>query len=434
MSDQKSLYPDKKNTDEVALKKIGIVIGAVALFVIGIITGRSVDGLDSFDALNISNIIKKSDVKIVGDKEGDNAPSNIDFDLYWQVWGLVSDRFVDQGAIDNRKMFYESVKGMVSAQGDPHTIFLDPDETQAFNDSSTGSYFSGIGAELGYAEGWPIIVSPLKGSPAKAAGILAGDAILAVDGVDVTADDSILDLVTIIRGEKGTTVTLTVLHKGEQEKVDIDIVRDDITVESMEVTIENGIAIIELSRFSDASLREWNNNWDNIVNEISKNNVEGIVLDLRGNPGGFMDAAAYAASDFLSKGSIVFQQEDRDGHVTEEKVSRKGNLLDIPIVILVNGGSASASEILAGALQKNNRAMVVGEESFGKGTAQEVLEFDDGSSLHVTVMKWLLPDGTWISQDNKIEPDNIVELTVDDFKEGFDPQMDKALELLQQKN
>jgi len=427
MSDQTNLYPDKMNADESALKKIGIVIGAVILFVVGIITGRSVDGLDSFD---VSNIINHSDVKIVGDIDGANAPENIDFDLYWQVWGLTSDRFVDQTSIDNKKMFYESIKGMVSASGDPHTIFLDPTETKAFNDSNTGNYFSGIGAELGYADGWPIIVAPLKGSPAKEAGILSGDAILAVDGVDVTADDSIFDLVAVIRGEKSSIVTLTVLHDGETEPIDIEIVRDDITVESMDVVVENGIAVIGVSRFTDASLREWNNNWDNVVKSVIDQGATSIVLDLRGNPGGFMDAAAYAASDFLKEGALIFQQEDRDGHISEEKVSRKGRLLDIPVIVLVNSGSASASEILTGALQKNNRATVVGEESFGKGTAQEVLDFDDGSSLHVTVMKWLLPDGTWINKENKIKPDNVVELTPDDFKEGIDPQMDKALELL----
>lgn len=425
--EQKTLYPDKSNSDDQAIKKVGYGILAVMLFVVGIVTGRSVKGLDAF---NISNVINNSPVTIKGDSAGDSAPAEIDFDLYWQVWSATSDRYVDVEKVNEEEMFYDSIKGMVTAFGDPHTIFLDPTETSQFNDSNSGNFFSGIGAELGYQDNWPIIVSPLKGSPALASGIKPGDKILGVDGVDVKVGDSIYDLATTIRGEKGTDVVLTVLHKGDDKPVDITITRDSITVPSMEVTMDGDIAVLEVSRFTEASVAEWRSKWDSAVNEVIAQDAKGLVLDLRGNPGGYMDAASYAAGEFLEKGKIVLQQEDRNGHVQEDKVIRNGKLQDIPVVILVNGGSASASEILAGALQKNDRAVVVGEESFGKGTAQDVVEFNDGSSLHVTILKWLLPDGTWINQDNKIVPDKSVELTDDDFKNGIDPQMDKALELL----
>lgn len=425
--EQHSLYPDKSQSDDKAIKKVGYVIFVVMLFVAGVITGRSVKGLDAF---NVSNVLNDSKLEIKGDAKGDSAPASIDFDLYWRVWDATSARYVDEEKTDESKMFYDSIKGMVSAYGDPHTIFLDPTETSDFNNSNSGNFFSGIGAELGYADNWPIIVSPLKGSPALEAGIRPGDKILAVDGVDVKVDDSIFELATIIRGEKGTDVVLTVLHKGDTQPVDVTITRDSITVPSMEVTMDGDTAVLEVSRFTEASVAEWRSKWDSAVDEVVAQGAKGLVLDLRGNPGGYMDAASYAASEFLSKGEIVLQQEDRNGHVREDKVVREGKLQEIPVVILINGGSASASEILAGALQKNDRATVVGEESFGKGTAQDVVEFDDGSSLHVTVLKWLLPDGTWINEDNKIVPDNVVELTDEDFKEGLDPQMDKALELL----
>jgi carboxyl-terminal processing protease len=419
-----ALYNNKVISDKTTIKNFGLVIAAVALFVIGVITGRSVDADKVF---NFDRVAKNSKVEIKGDTKGEGLSDDIDFNLYWEVWSTISDRYVDSSKTDEKLMFYNSVKGMVTAYEDPHTIFLSPEETESFNDSSSGNFFSGIGAELGYEGGWPIIVTPLKGSPALAAGIKAGDKIMKVDDYEVSPNDSIFDLVTKVRGERGTDVVLTVLHRGDSTPVEITITRADITIPSMELEIEDGYAILELSRFTESTTRAWQEKWDAAVKQVGESKAKGLIIDLRGNPGGYMDSAIYAAGEFLPEGKIVMQQEDRNGHVREHKVLRKGKLQNIPVIILINEGSASASEILAGALQKNNRATVIGVESFGKGTAQDVVEFADGSSLHVTVLKWLLPDGKWISEENKVVPDIKVERTDDDFKAGLDPQMDRAL-------
>lgn len=420
MNDINEMYNSGSKSQNNAIKYSGMAVIAVLIFVAGVILGRSVDG-----SSGISGILDGSSF------DSSSVSADVDFDLYWTVWQTVAGRFVDEDVVNEDTMLYDSIKGMVSALGDPHTVYLDPDETEAFNSSSAGNYFSGIGAELGYEDGLMVVISPLKGSPAIDAGVRPGDVILAVDGEAFTADDTVFDAVAKIRGERGTKVVLTVLHKGDSTPVDITIVRDEITVPSMDVTIneDEKVAVIEVSRFTDSSLSVWQSNWDKAVDAVLESDAEGVIIDLRGNPGGYMDAAIYAAGEFLPEGSIVLQQEDRQGHVRDHTVLREGRLLDMEVVVLVNGASASSSEILAGALQKNDRATVVGMDSFGKGTAQEIVEFADGSSLHVTVIKWLLPDGTWISEDNKIVPDKKVDLTDEDFKEGNDPQMDAAIAL-----
>lgn len=422
----KKLYSMDHVSESTMMKWLGTAVIAVLIFVSGVISGRAFDiGLGDFQVSDLWD----GSVNVTGDKQGIGIIEDIDFDLYWTIWNTLEERFVTEEDVQEDKLFYDSIKGMVGSLGDPHTIFLDPDETEAFNDSNAGNYFSGIGAELGYEDGEIIVIAPLKGSPAIKAGIRPGDRITGVDGEPFGSDETIFDAVFKIRGEKGTTVTLTVVHRGDESPSEIPIVRDEITVPSMDFVYneQEDVAIIEISRFTEASLSAWQSKWDKMVEATIDSGAKGLVIDLRGNPGGYMDAAIYAAGDFLEEGSVALQQEDRDGHVREHKILREGRLLKMPVVLLVNEASASASEILAGALQKNDRAMVVGVESFGKGTAQEVLDFTDGSSIHITVIKWLLPDGTWISEENKIVPDKVVELTDEDFKAGSDPQLDGAL-------
>lgn len=420
------LYPN--TPDSKIMKNTGLAILAVMLFVGGIITGRSVEGLQGFKISDLWN----DTTTIGGDLTGESIDADINFNLFWTVWNTMEDRYVDPTKIEDEARFYDAIKGMVSSSGDAHTVFLDPNETSAFNSSNAGKYFSGIGAELGYANGIITVIAPLKGSPAIAAGIRPGDRILAVDGVKFTSNETIFDAVSKIRGEKGSEVVLTVLHKDGAATEDITIVRDDITVPSMDYLYDadTGVATIEVSRFTESTLSGWQAKWDQMVDKALADDADAVVLDLRGNPGGFMDAAIYAAGEFLEEGSIVTQQKDRQGHIRDSKVLREGRMLNMPVAILINEASASASEILAGALQKNGRAVVIGEESYGKGTAQEVVEFPDGSSLHITVLKWLLPDGTWLNPDNKIVPDMVVELTDEDFKAGDDTQMDKAVKEL----
>ena len=404
---------------ESSIKKlVGILILVVSVFVTGFAVGRVLED-------NTGGVLKEI--------KGITTSEDVNFDLFWDVWNTIEDGYVDEEKVDQQSMFYGSIKGMVGSINDSATVFLDPDETEEFNLSNEGKYFEGIGAELGYDDGSVIIVSPLEGSPAKEAGVRPGDVILKIDDYEVSSTDTIFDVVALIRGEAGTLVTLQVFRKGDFTPIDIEIERKEITVPSMnwELVEDNtDIAVINLDRFTDSSYTVWANNWDILVEEIVDNGIEKIILDLRGNPGGYFDAAIYAADDFLSDGKMIAQQRDRNGNLDVYKATRGGRLFDQEVVVLVDAGSASASEILAGALQENDRAELVGEETYGKGTAQSVVDFNDGSSLHITILQWLLPDGEGLTKENPITPDIEVEYTDEDFINGDDTRFQEAVKML----
>lgn len=400
---------DKKRD---ATKVLGVVILAVCMLAIGFAAGKLI------------NVDLETSLRTITSEKPN-------LDLFWEVWGVMESEFVNSDEIDQEDKKYGAIKGLVDSYGDPATVFLTPEETKTFNSTNEGKYFEGIGAELGYKEGYIVIISPLEGSPAKEAGIRPSDVILSVDGEDIEKGDNVYDVVTMIRGEAGTDVVLEVLHKGDLEPTEITITRGEITVPSMKVEfIEEDIAYLELARFTDASYLEWVNKWEQTTKEVLDKGVKKMILDLRGNPGGYFDAAVYVADEFLSGKEVISIQEDGQGRQKEFNSKNGGDLTDIELVILIDEGSASASEILSGALQYHGVAQIVGQSSYGKGTAQAIEDFTDGSSLHVTVFKWLLPDGTWINRDNPIVPDYEVEYSTDDFTEGEDPQLDRAIELL----
>ncbi|MCA9374873.1 S41 family peptidase [Candidatus Dojkabacteria bacterium] len=422
----------QKNSDKKIFSYIGILMVIVVSFGVGIMFGRIVEPTGNLlSRLFSTSPSKIKEVSFAGNTSGEDEITEVDFDVFWSVWNIMKNEYVDASAVDEKEMFYSAIKGFVNSFNDPATVYLDPDETKTFNEGTEGKYFSGIGAELGYKDNQVVVISPLKGSPAEEAGLRAGDIIIAVDSEELSQEESLYDIVSKIRGEEGKEVVLTVVRKDSDKPFDILIVRGQITVPSMDYQMKDDIAVMNVSRFTDSSLKAWDSEWDTLVEEVLSKNPDGIILDLRGNPGGFFDAAVYAANDFLPKKTIVVKQEDREGRVKEFKVTRNGRLLDIPVVVVVNEGSASASEILAGALQMNSRAEVIGVETFGKGTAQSVIDtLPDQSSVHVTVAKWLLPDGSWLNHDNPIVPDKKVEFTDEQFKAGGDPQMDAALEIL----
>ncbi len=349
--------------------------------------------------------------------------------MFWEVWNIMKSKYVEKDKVSDEDMMYGAIKGLVSSYDDPATIFLTPKETEDFNQANEGKYFEGIGAELGYEDGNIIVVSPIDGSPAKAAGIRARDYILAVDGYEVKSNDNIYDIVQKIRGEAGTKVKLKILHKGDLEAVDIEITRGEITVPSMTLSfVDNkNIAVIDIARFTDSSYVEWSSNWDKVVDEVVKSKVKKVIIDLRGNPGGYFDAAVYSAGDFLKEGTLISKQQDGNGNVNEFKAKKGGKLTDTKVLVLVDEGSASASEIFSGALQQNDRAEILGVKTYGKGTAQSVIDLSSGASLHVTILKWLLPDGKWLNRDNPIVPDMEVKNTTEDFVKGFDRQMEEAV-------
>lgn len=334
-----------------------------------------------------------------------------------QVLSILKDDFLYKDRIDEEKIYYGAIKGQVSSLGDPYTVFLPPDENKTSREDLAGE-FGGIGVSLGYKEGSLAVMSPLEKTPADRAGLRAGDLILKIKdekaGIDVdTQDISIQRAVELIRGEIGTKVVLSIFRQGENEARDVELVRENIVVASVEIeNLEhNGkkISWIKMYKFSD----RLNQEWEEMVSAVLSNNSDTIILDLRNNPGGYLDGSIMIASDFLKDGLVV-KQKSADGSVEEYEVKKgKSRLVDKKLVVLINGGSASAAEILAGALKQRINATIVGEVSFGKGTVQKTDDFRDGSGLHVTIAKWLLPNGDDI--DGKgVEPDYEVEWEYDD--------------------
>jgi carboxyl-terminal processing protease len=347
---------------------------------------------------------------------------SIDFSPLWDVLDRINEDFLFR-PVDGTKLLYGAVSGLVKALGDPYTAFLSPTENTAFNDSLEGVY-EGIGAELGLRDDQLIIVAPLGGSPAEAKGIRAGDKILEIDGSS-TSGLSVTEAVTKIRGEAGTVIELT-LQRGSEASFKVSITRAQITVKSVNVEKKDGgIYYLEVTRFGEST----NSEWDDAVSQAKE--ATGIVLDLRSNPGGYLSAAVYLASEFLNSGAVVIQEDASGDRSTLSVQSTKNDhaFAGIPVVVLIDEGSASASEILAAALSERAGAKLVGEKSFGKGTVQDAVDFDDGSGLHLSVAKWLTPKGEWV-HDKGIEPDFKVELTDEDINAGRDPQLDKALDLL----
>lgn len=354
---------------------------------------------------------------------------NVDFKLFWDTWDLLSKTYIDKKALDVQKMFYGAISGMVAALGDPYTVFLPPEQQQSTKEELNGS-FDGVGIQLGFSESKPsrlVVIAPLEGTPAKKAGIKPQDMIVKIDDKDTTGM-SLPEAVRLIRGIKGTKVNLTTFREGDSDTHSYTLVRDTIIVKSVEVSFKQtqsgkSIAVIKLSRFGDRTKDEW----IEAVDEIIAKNPSALVLDLRNNPGGYLEAAVFIASEFLDGGDVVLQ-ENNQGERTSFKVNRAGRLTKLPMEVLINKGSASASEIVAGALQDRKRARLFGEKSFGKGTIQEAQELAAGTGIHITVAKWLTPDGRWVNQTSGLDPD--VKIDSDKEDSTKDTQLDKALELL----
>ncbi|KKQ24762.1 MAG: carboxyl-terminal protease, carboxyl-terminal processing protease [Candidatus Roizmanbacteria bacterium GW2011_GWC1_37_12] len=327
-----------------------------------------------------------------------------DFSLFWNVWSILDEKFVDKKKLDSKKMFYGAIKGMVAALEDPYTFFLTPEENAQSKDDLSGK-FEGIGAQLGLKDGRVVVIAPLKNSPAEKSGVRAGDFINEVDGQKTTGW-TLPQAVSKIRGTKGTKVKLT-LERNEKE-FELTIVRDQIIVSSVELSFEKNLAILKLNQFGENTNSEWDKAVEEIKDRWSKKEIKGMVLDLRDNPGGYLESSVYLTSEFLSRGKLIVKQESTVNPYRDYLVERDGQLVDIPLSILINKGSASASEILAGSLRDHKRAKLIGEKSFGKGSVQEALDLKSGAGLHITIAKWILPKGDWINSKG-IEPNIKVE-------------------------
>jgi carboxyl-terminal processing protease len=359
---------------------------------------------------------------LIGLVKGDKTAvtTQADFGVFWDTWNLVEKNYA-LGPLDEQKMVYGAISGMVDSLGDPYSTFLTPDENKSLSDEMKG-VFGGIGAEIGYKDNAVTIIAPLKGSPAEKAGILAGDKIVEIDGKS-TKDLNVDDVVNEIRGQQGTKVKITVL-RGEKV-LPFEITRDTIVDKTVNWEMKDGkIADIGISQFKQGTAKEL----DDQIGDILAQDPKGIVLDLRNNPGGYLDVVVDVASRFIDEGqTVVTEDSGKDQKIYKATGGKRFN--NLPIVVLVNEGSASASEILAGALQDHKLATLVGKKTFGKGLVQGISDLKDGSALKITVAKWMTPNGTYINK-NGIEPDVAVEYPLDDYKVGKDPQLSKALELL----
>ncbi len=379
-------------------------------------------------------------------KEPPNTIPTADFSLFWTVWEKLENSYYDKMALDPQKLIDGAISGMVGSLGDPYTVFLPPNKNTDFKNGLAGQ-FEGIGAELGMNGKQIIVIAPLSQTPAEKAGIKAGDAIIKING-NPTAGLTLLQAVDKIRGPKGTAVVLTISRKNQTREEEIKIIRGTIRVKSVEAKIKNlkvesgklkaidqsdvcadclKIAYIRLSQFGDNTNQEWLEMVNKLSLQIKNDNrVKGAVLDLRNNPGGYLTDASFVASEFLRDGVVVIQ--DKGNNVKQTfSVNRKGILLDIPLAVLINKGSASASEIVAGALRDHKRATLVGEQSFGKGTIQQAEDLGGGGGLHITIAKWLTPNGNWVNGKG-LTPD--VAVAFDEKDPSKDTQLEKAAEFL----
>lgn len=348
----------------------------------------------------------------------------VDFSLFWDAWQVIKNKYVEAEKTDNQDLVYGAISGLLGTLKDPNSVFFPPSDAKKFNEDIAGE-FSGIGAEIGIKNDQLVIIAPLKDTPAERAGLRAEDKILKI-GETSTVGLVVDEAVKLIRGERGTTVVLTILRNGWEKPEEISIIRDVIQVPTIDwKMLEGNIAYIHLYNFYEKATFLF---YQTAV-EIILKNPNGLILDLRDNPGGYLDAAVNLAGWFLKPGETVATEEFRSGEKEIFKAHGTGLFKDIPLVILINEGSASASEILAGAIRDNLGVKLIGKKSFGKGTVQELIPLKNNSVIKITIAHWRMPGGQFIEK-NGLNPDYEVNLTDEDIKAEKDPQLDKAIEIL----
>jgi carboxyl-terminal processing protease len=407
----------KINKRQVLETTVAVVVGVALLgsgFWLGFVAGEK--NPKTIAITDVSNIVPPANT----------STTLADFSTFWEAWNDIDNLYLRNQSVSTTAKIYGAINGMVNSLGDPYTEFFAPADSQQFQQDIAGN-FGGIGAELGVNTSSEItVIAPLKGTPAATAGIEPNDIIVAINGSS-TASMSLDDAVNAIRGPIGTKVTLTMMRTGWSKTQDFIITRANIQVPIVTFKMMDGnIAYIQLDEFDETAPQLFYNALVKALND----HAQGMILDLRNDPGGYLDVAVNLAGYFLKPGSLVVSEAGRAVATTTYTATGNGALDHLPMVVLVNGGSASAAEILSGALHDDRNIPLVGEKTFGKGTVQQLENLPDGSSLKITVAHWILPDGE-IIEHKGIMPDYVVPLTDAEVQNGQDPQLDKAVQVLQ---
>ncbi len=360
----------------------------------------------------------------------EGKPNAVDFNTFWQSWKILKEKYIDTGKIDNQTLVYGAISGLFDSLKDPNTVFMPPSDAKKFNEEISGE-FSGVGMEIGIRNDQLVVIAPLKDTPAEQAGLKPGDKIIKIDD-KVSIEMAVDEAVKIIRGPRGTAIVLTIQRNGWDEPKKFSIIRDIIKIPTIDFKMlalseaeEKNIAYFHLYNFYENAPFLF---YQSAI-KAAMQNPKGVILDLRNNPGGYLEASVNLAGWFLKPGELVVTEEFGSDKKEEFKANNSGFFKDLPTVVLINEGSASASEILAGALRDNRGIKLVGKKSFGKGTVQELERLRDGSSIKITVAHWLMPNGGLIEK-NGITPDYEINITEEDVKAGRDPQLEKAMEIL----
>lgn len=386
----------------VSVARVPTAVGLAAAFLVGVAAGR----------LELEQYPRRIERPVSGDAA---LPAPLDAALVREVWGVLHEKFA--GPLDGADLARGALRGLAAGTGDPYTAYADPKESAQLEQDLSGS-FTGIGVEIGLRRGLVTVIAPLRGSPAERAGLRARDIIVKVDGEEADRDLTLTEVVSKIRGAVGTEVRLTVAREGADDLLEFTIRRERITIESVTLNVRDDIAVVTLNTFNEDTERRFRR----IAQDILARGVAGIVLDLRNNPGGLLDQAVKLAGHFLPRGTLVVTEVPKEGERrTEHRTDGPADLVRLPLVALINGGSASAAEILAAALREQRNVPLVGEQTFGKGSVQELIPLSDDGSLRVTIARWHTP------KDKEIGEEGIAaSVAVEDTKPTEDP--DEILE------
>jgi len=400
------------------LKKIGKIalIFLIGLLVLGSVFWAGIEiGKKYYPSINLIKGLKDMET---------GKPADVDFSLFWDAWRLIQSDYLKASQLDRQKMVYGAIRGLVNSLGDPHSVFFEPEDAKKFTEDVSGS-FSGIGIEIGMKKQVLTVIAPLEDTPAWQVGLKAGDQILKIDGKD-TFDLTVEEAVKMIRGVKGSEVVLTILRKDFEKPKDFKIVRDVIVVPAVKLSfLDNDIAHLKLLNFNENASYDFYR----AALEILMKKSPAMILDLRNNPGGYLEISVDIAGWFLERGEVVVRENIKNEKETVFRAAGNQALVDMPLIILTNEGSASAAEILAGALRDDRHIKLVGDKTFGKGSVQEVQKLYDDAMIKLTIAEWLTPSGVSINE-NGLEPDYKVEITEADYENKKDPQLEKALEII----